>query len=107
MPIGPEAQIDRAAPIVEIARVNRIEIAIRPVRGGVGEGTELLFDACPESRGDIAGAEVAETSANYAVGVSVNTGFRLNDDDASVTPAKFSRNIAGDYLQRVDCVGVE
>src|SRR5215510_12195040 len=107
MPIGPEAQIDCAAPIVEIARVNRIQIAIRSVRGGVGEEAELLSDARAESRGDIAGAKVAAAGANYAVDVFVNPGFRLNDDDASVTPAKFSRNITGNYSQRVDGVGVE
>src|SRR5262245_5757519 len=107
MPIGSEAQIDCAATIVEIARVNRIEKAIRPVRGGVGEEAEPLSDPGAESRGKVAGAKIAETGADCPVDVFVNPGFRLNDDDASVTPSKFSRNISGDYLQRIDCVGVE
>src|SRR5262245_54673802 len=107
MPIGPEAQIDCAATIVEIARVNRIEKAIRPVRGGVGEEAKLLSDPGAESRGKVPGAKIAETGADYAEDVFVDPGFRLNDDNASVTPSKFSRNITGDYLQRIDRVGVE
>src|SRR5215510_11079875 len=107
MAIGAEAQVDCAAAIVEVAQVHRVEKTVRPIRGDIGEESELLSEAAAESRSHIAGAKVAKTGANGAVDILINSGFWLNDNDSGVTTAEFSWNVTCDHLHHIDRVGVE
>src|SRR5438132_1487144 len=107
MPVGAQAQIDRAAAIVEVAWVNWIKKPIRTIGGGIGEESELLCEAAAKSRRNIACAKVAGTHTQTPIDIFINAGFRLDDDDGGVAPAEFSRDVSGDHLNCVDRVGVE
>src|SRR5262245_29180371 len=107
MPVGAQAQIDRGAAVVEVAGINRIEEPVRTVRGGVGEESEILSKTAAEGRCKVSGAKIAGAGANAASDILIDARVRLNNNDAGIAPAEFSRDGACDYLHRVDRISVE
>src|SRR5215510_1353293 len=107
MPVGAQAQIDCPTAIVEVAGINWIEEPVRPVRGGIGEESEVLSQAAAEGRRKVSGAKIAGAGADAAFDILINAGVRLNNNDAGIAPAEFSRDGSGDDSHRVDRICVE
>src|SRR5215510_13808937 len=107
MPVGAQAQIDHPTAIVEVAWIDRIEEPVRTVRGGVGEESDVLSETTAEGHRKVSGAKIAGASADAAFDILINAGVRLNNNDAGVASAEFSRDGACDDSHRIDRICVE
>src|SRR5262245_43161306 len=106
-PVGAQVQIDRAAAIVEIARVDRVEKTVRTVRRRIGEKPEPLSGAAAEGRRDVSRAEIARACPQATGDSLIDAGLRLHYDDCGVTSAELGGPAASDHLKRADRVGAE